>query len=347
MLGSGLLFLFVIPVSPNYSLKEINFGDAGGSTNSKSTNYKGETTLGEAGSPMRGATYAGGLGFGFTQMANVPPAPTLTNPSSYYNKLHVVIAPGNNPTDTTFALAISTDGFATTNYIKADTTVGATLALADYQSYATWGSGSGFDVIGLTSSTTYQIKVKALQGQYSESGYGSASSGVATVSPTLAFNIDVSPINTHTFPPYATDMGTLLVNTISTSSDKIWIDFDTNATTGGKTYVSGAQGGLRSSTKSYVIPSVTGDLAGLGQGFGLQGSSATQTSGGPFSIDAPYNGSAANVGIEDTTIRSIFTSSAPITAGRASFVLKAKPATQAPASNDYTETLTVTGAANY
>jgi hypothetical protein len=65
-------------------------------------------------------------------------------------------------------------------------------------------------------------------------------------------------------------------------------------------------------------------MAVLSEGFGAQGNSATQSSGGPLSISALYDTSLDNVGILDTTIREIFETNNPIIGGRGSFIVKAK-----------------------
>lgn len=338
------LIIFVIPVSPNYNLRELNVG-AGGDQ-SQSANYKVEQSFGELSGPMTGTSYKGGLGFGFTQMANVPPAPTFTNPSHYYNKLHVVLQTGNNPSDTVYAIAISNDSFVTTNYIKSDQGVGSSLTLTDYQTYSTWGGGSGFDVLGLDPGTTYEIKVKAKQGNFTESGYGPSSSA-ATENASLTFDIDVAATDIPSSPPYAIDMGTLLAGTINTASNKIWISLDTNALSGGDVYIAGQNGGLVSSSGSYTITSSTADLTVSSEGFGIQDSSVAQSSGGPLATVSPYNGASENVGVISTSFQKLFTSSAAITAGRGSAVLKAKASTSAPAKVDYTELLTVIASARF
>jgi hypothetical protein len=339
------LTLFVVPLSSNYQLNELTIG--GGTGVNRSTNFAIEGSIGDVNSVLlNGTTYNGGLGFGFTQMAAVPPAPTFTNPNNYYNKLHAVIQTGGNPSDTRFALAISSDNFATTNYVKADQSVGASLTLADYQTYASWGSGTGFDVVGLSVNTSYQLKVKALHGDFSESGFGPSASA-ATVNPSLTFDIDVAPTDTTTSPPFSTSLGSLTANTIVTSPDRVWVTLETNGASGGKVYVSGVEGGLRSARVAHLISAITGDLSVASEGFGAQGISATQGSGGPLAIDAPFNGSSNTIGITSTTIQSIFSTNNPISTGRASFVLKAKSAPLTPASGDYLETLRVIASANF
>ncbi|MFZ1627161.1 MAG: hypothetical protein WAT81_05160 [Candidatus Moraniibacteriota bacterium] len=343
-LGASLLFAF--PASTNFQLKDFGYG-GGGVANGTSSNYAIEGIAGEQNATqLDGTTYDLGPGLQFTNQANVPPAPTFTNPSNYYNKLALTLVTGGNPTDTLFAIAISADNFVTTNYIQSDNTVGAALGLEDYQTYAAWGGGSGFMVIGLASSTTYKVKVKSWQGKFTETGYGPEASA-ATVGSRLTFDIDVSASDTDTSPPYTTNIGSLIAGTVTSSPEKIWVDFDTNGESGGKVYVVASNAGLQSSRASYTISSVTGNLTSLSEGFGAQGSSATQSAGGPFVVATAYNLASNNVAVADTVIREIFSASTPVTSARGSFLLKAKSSVVTPAASDYTETLTVLASASF
>ncbi len=339
-------FLFAFPASTNYQLRGYGFG-AGGEENMTSANYAADAVTGEVSAgQLTGSSYNLGSGLSFEMMAHVPPAPTLTNPSNYYNKLKLVLDTGNNPSDTLFAIAISSDNFVTTNYVQNDNTVGTVLGIEDYQTYATWGGGSGFHIIGLTPSTTYKVKIKAFQGKFSESGYGPVATE-ATVSPQLSFDIDVSAINTDTDPPFSITFASLAAGVVQDSPENIWVDFSTNADNGGRVYVYGENAGLKSDVTATTILSSSGDLASLGSGFGAQGLTAGQSSGGPLSIVAPYAGTSQVVGVIDTTIREIFSTSAPVVDGRGSLVLKAKASAITPASSDYTEVLTFIASANY
>lgn len=277
----GASLLFAMPASTNYQLKDFGYG-GGGVANGTSSNYALEGIAGEQNATrLDGVTYDLGPGLQFTNQANVPPAPTFTNPSNYYNRLALTIATGDNPTDTLFAIAISTDDFVTTNYVQSDNTVGATLGLEDYQTYSAWGGGSGFTVIGLVASTTYKVKVKAWQGKFTETGYGPEASA-ATVGSRLTFDIDVSASNTETGPPYTTNIGDLIAGTVTDSPEKIWVDFDTNGESGGRVYVVASNAGLQSSRAGYTISAVTGNLTSLSEGFGAQGATATQVIGRTF-----------------------------------------------------------------
>ena len=348
-LGIGnfaLLLLFVFPASPNYRLNEWAIG-GGGSERSQSANYKTNTiTDPTVGDKTKSTSYAVNPGLMFVHMANVPPAPTFTNPTNYYNKLHLVINIGGNPSDTKFAVAISTDNFVTTNYVKADNTVGATLAIGDWRDYASWGSGTGIDILGLTSNTTYYVKVKAEQGDFTESPWGPLAS-VATAPSSLSFDIDVAPTDTETAPPYVVAMGTLTPTVVTTATDKIWTDFATNANSGGVVYVAGTNGGLKSIKTSHTIGALTANLTGQAEGYGLRVSSITQTSGGPFTADTPFNGVSNNVGSSGTILIPLSTSLAPLTGGRNSVDVKAIINALTPSATDYTETLTLVAAGTF
>lgn len=343
---AGLFIMLVMPASTSYQLQNYSFG-SGGTSNATSTSYAAETLAGEQSQGLlSSAAYKAGSGLQYTNQADVPPAPALTNPSNYYNKLHIVLSTGGNPSDTLFAIAISTDNFATdTRYVQSDMTVGATLGLEDYQTYAAWGGASGADIIGLAAGTTYTVKAKAWQGKFTETGYGPTAS-VATSDPQLSFDIDVAATDVDNSVT-TLDLGSLPAGSVVTGTNRVWIDLDTNGATGGKVYVSAANSGLYSSTASHTISSATGNLAALQSGFGAQGASVAQTSGGPLAMVAPYDGSSDTVGVTDTTIREIFSTSAPIVGGRGSFVLKAKSANTTPAAGDYVETLTVIASGSF
>lgn len=346
VLPFGASVLFAFPASTNFQLKDYGYG-GGGVANGTSSSYAIDGIAGEQNAPrLDGTTYDLGPGLQFTNQANVPSAPTFTNPANYYNKLELVISTGSNPSDTLFAIAISTDDFVTTNYVQSDSTVGPVLGLEDYQTYAAWGGASGFNIIGLLPSTIYKVKVKSWQGKFTETGYGPESSA-ATVGATLTFDIDVSASDTDTNAPYATNIGDLLAGTVTSSPEKIWVDFDTNGESGGRVYIVASNAGLQSSRASYTISSVTGNLTALPEGFGAQGSTATQSSGGPFTVAAAYALALDNVAITDTTIREIFATSGPVTSGRGSFLLKAKSSAVTPAAGDYAETLTVIASASF
>ncbi len=340
-----VMMLAALPSSSSYQLNSYGFG-TGGTANTHSTSYSVNGISGEVAGSSASTNYKVGAGENYEKQAHVPTV-TLINSGNWYNKLLLTIGPENNPTDAKFAVAISTDNFATApQYVKSDFTVGASLTFTDYQTYSSWGSGSGVYVRGLTRSTVYTVKVKAFRGEFTESPYGPVASA-ATVDPQISFDIDASATDSDTNPPYQIGFGNLPVSTVTDSPQRVWVDLDTNGESGGKVYMSGQNAGLRSLESNYTIASSTADLSSLAEGFGAQGVSATQSSGGPFALVAPYNGAGANVGVADTVIREIFSTSFPVTAARGSFILKAKTKPLTPAAGDYTEILTAIASASF
>jgi hypothetical protein len=340
-LSGNMFILFAFPASTNYKLNSFNFG-SGGQDDMDSTNYGMEGIMGQIAGKLTSTTYNLGAGLQMAQNANVPSAPTFVNSSSWYNKLKLTINKwSGDPTDTTYAIAISDDNWVTTKWVQNDNTVGTSLGIEDYQTYANWGGASGEFVIGLAANTTYKVKVKSRQGIYTESGL-SAEASAATVSVALTFDIDVASTDTETAAPYVVALGDLSVGSVTTATDKVWIDLDTNAEYGGYVYISGRNNGLKSSVLNYTISSSSVDLSGQNEGFGAQNNSVTQSSGGPLTVLSPYNGASENVGVIDTTIRELYsTSGSQISAGRGSFKLKAKASNTTPSADDYSETLTM------
>jgi hypothetical protein len=246
--------------------------------------------------------------------------------------LGCIINTGTDPSDATYAIAVSTNNFVTTNYVQASDALSTSPV---FQSYSTWGSGSGFDITGLSSGVTYEVEVSAQQGLFTNTEYGAYASA-STVSTAIIFSLS----------PNSSSLGTFLPNTIITSSN-FSFTFGTSAASGGTIYVAGQNSGFYSSSFSYTIPAYTGNLATATQGFGVQGSSASETSGGPFIISNPFNGSGNNIGAESTTYAPIFTSSASITGGTANADVQVKALDSAPAASDYTEVLTFLASASF
>lgn len=340
---SLVLLFFVLPASTTYELHDAGFG-AGGVDVGNSSNYSISGTAGEVSSnSLSGTTYDLGPGLQFARQSNTPAAPTFTNPASHYNKLQFILDTGGNPSDAQFAIAISTDNFATTNYVQADNTIGVTPV---YQTYATWGGGSGAYVIGLQTNTAYKMKVKAIHTKYTESAY-SAEATASTIAPTLSYDIDIHSSDTETGAPYIISFGTLNIGSVTTSPQKIWVDLDTNAEAGAFVYLYANNTGLTSASAGYTIPSATVDLSGTGEGYGIRIDTTTQGSGALTAV-SPYNTANDVVGILDTTSRTIFTSNnAPISAGRGSLLVKAKASTTTPAAGDYASVITIIASATF
>ncbi len=340
LLISFLFSLFPYPVlagpqSTSYEIKDYGFG-SGGTEGADSTNYSMFGTTGEMDTTGLSSTnYKTLPGLVYTMQANTPAAPTFTNPSDYYNKLHIVLNTGSNPADTQFAIAISTDAFVSdvTHYIQADNTIGTTLA---WQTNTLWGA-TGFDVIGLTPGVTYTIKVAARQGNYSQSPW-SATAGVATSNSTMAFTLSPSSISSWVLTP----------GTVGTAPSTATVTVTTNASNGATVYVSDSKNGLESTTASHTINSVSSDLTAIGEGYGIRATAVSQNAGGPMQKVAPYNGTGSTVGIVTSTQQIIFDSTgAPVNSGTGTFEIKAKPAATAPPGSDYTDTITVISSAAF
>lgn len=333
----GLLFFAALPATTTYQLNSYGFG-SGGTANSTTANYALEGISGEVtGQTAVTATYSAKPGFNETQQANIPKLSSLDNGSGvYYNKLHFVIDQQNNPSDALYAISISTDSFVSDiRYVKSDLTVSGTLLLADYQTYATWGGSGGANIIGLLPNTAYKVRIKATQGKFTESAYGPASTAT-TANPSLSFSLSTNAIG----------FGSILAGTVVDAPSTINITFATNASSGGDIYINGLNTGLFSTRTSSTITSASADLTPAVRGFGAK-VTAVAASVGTLSSVSPYNGASNNVGITDTTIRRIFTASAPITGGTGSVLLKAKAGPNDPSSSDYTETLTMLASASF
>lgn len=356
ILGSilaGVTIFASLPSTSTYQLQSFGFG-SGGTANSSTTTYALEGIAGETnGQPASTSNYQGLPGFIQTGQVNEPNV-TLSNPSSYYNKLLFVLDTQNNPSDALYDLEVSTASDFSTNdyYVQTSDTLGSTLTLSDYQTYSSWGGSVGTTIIGLASSTTYYIRAQATQGTLNigattpESGYG-PSSNATTIAPTLSFcvytNANCAALGS------SEAFGTLAAGSVEDSPTNIGADFATNANGGGNVYIYSLNGGLYSAHANYTIASATADLAsgGVSEGFGAQVTSTTQSAGGPLTALSPYASSGNNVGGLSSTISNILTSAGPITGGSSAIQLQAKTSLTTPSASDYSETVTLIAAANF
>lgn len=326
------------PTSTNFQLEEYGFG-SGGVATSSSENFLFSGLAGEVETASLSSTSFIALpGLTYTLQPNIP-APTVTNPSNYYNKLHVVINNASYPTDTTFAIQVasnSADFSQNVYYVQADNTLGTSMV---FQTYSSWGGASGFDMIGLYPGTTYYVRAAAKRGTY-EQGPWSATANAATANPSLTFSLETT---SQSVPPFSVAIGNLTAGNVTTSPDKVTATITTNATGGGLVYLYGTNNGLKSTYASnYTITSTSDDLSSALEGYGARGTTVTQTSGGPMRLISPYNGASDNVGVIDTAKRTLADSTlVPVTGGQVAFELKAKAKTTTPSATDYTDILTV------
>lgn len=342
---AGLMVFAALPATTNYQLNSFGFG-SGGTANSQTATYSLEGISGELnGAPSGTINAIVKPGFVQSQQAHVPIIASVDNNGGlYYNKLHFVIDNQGNPTDATFLISVSTDNFASNiTYLQPDGTLSSTISLLDYQTFAAWGGASGSLIVGLLPATTYSVRARATQGNFTESIDGPAVSQ-ATAAATLSFDLATSAGPT---PPYVVSLGTLTSGSINSGNNTINTSLTTNGASGGNVYIASKNGGLLSSSTSYLIAAVSNDLSTASEGFGAQNSSISQSSGGPYTVQSPYNGSGNNVGVLSTLIRSLYSSSGPVTGGTAVLNLKAKPSSSAIAATDYQEIITFTAAANF
>ena len=341
---SGLFGLFAAaPASTNFTLKSYDFGNGGASTSS--TNFKLDSNVGGQGiGGLSSSSYKANAGELPTQHANEPLVPVLSNPSSYYNRLKLVLNASGNPTDTKYLIAISSDGFATTKYVQTDNSIGTSYTISNYQTYTSWGGASGFLILGLAASTTYQVKVRALQGNFTETAYGPATVGIATVATSLSFSVTTTLTGT---PPFAVGFTGLAAGSVFSGNADVILSLSTNSVNGGTVYANDTNAGLTSTAAGFTIPSASADLSVATSGYGAQVVSATQASGGPFASQAPFASAGNNVGQLTNTFQTVLTSAAPLTTGSATVRLKARADTLSPAGSDYTDNVTFIAAMTY
>jgi hypothetical protein len=341
---AGAVLFAALPATTNYQLNSYGF-NSGGGTSSTAT-YSLEGSAGEiAGKTASTANAAAKPGYVQVQQANAPKLSSLdTNGGVYYNKLHFVIDEQDNPADAKYLIAVSTDNFASNiTYLQPDGTLSSTLALTQYQTYTAWGGATGSLIIGLNPATAYSVKLKATQGKLTESAYGPVTT-TSTVAQSLTFNLATS---SQPSPPFSVSFGSLSAGALTSSLQTINTGLSTNGAAGASIYITSKNGGLLSGSTGSKIDAVSTDLGSASRGFGAQSSSATQSSGGPFTVVSPYNGSGNTVGIISAITRSLYSSTAPVTSAAGVLSLKAKAAQTDIAASDYQEIITFTAAGNF
>jgi hypothetical protein len=353
LLLTGILATFQAS-SSSYGLKSYDLGGGGGGASSSATYGLNATTGSQSGQPVSSSTYGVRPGLAPNINATVPGPPTVTNPSSYYDRLRIVLtdptATGpiqyQSPSDTKYAIAISPDNFTTaTNYVKSDNSIGGTLALTDYQTYTAWGGASGFMVLGLQPNKTYTVKVKAFQGKYSGSAYGPTGSA-ATVNPSMTFSVATVGNST---PPFTVNFSGLAVGSVFNASDDAKLSLSTNALSGGTIYLNDSNAGLSSTKTSYTLNSTAYDLStkydlsSYTRGYGAVITSVTQLD----TKYSPYDGTGNTVGAISTSMRRVASNSTPIAAGSLIVRLMARTDMTVPAAADYRDTLTFVAAMSF
>ena len=274
----------------------------------------------------------------------------ICGPSGCYDKARFEIDTNDNPTDTLYAVMISTDNFVSDiKYIDGSNFWPETISthnLSDFLTKTDWETPD-FNIQGLQSATTYYIRIFALHGDFTQTQPGPIANAT-TSSGSVFFDIDIedqygvsaetsSPYNIYFTGAYELIGGSAPI----TAEDRIWLDAGTNSQGGLAIITYGINGGLKSNTTGQTIVSATADLNTASEGFGIQSEYINQDSYpylGTVSATTDYSGTGNSVGIIGTTPTKVYESSTPIFNGRMALKLIAKPGTDKTASTDYQET---------
>jgi hypothetical protein len=270
-----------------------------------------------------------GSGQGYTFMANVPKitcfetvsiavnssCTTLDSSNGMqgicgdtgcYDRAFIEIDTQENPADTLYSIEISPDNFVTRYIVSGGTRTlksVETKALSDYLTKTQWEASpwQKGNILGLIPDQSYQVRVTALQGDFTESSFSPTKTAeTATTYATLDLDI-ATDFNTENNAPYAYNLGKIAGESYLLSSTAlIKADFSTNAQTGVELYVQDQYSGLKSLSTNYLLASTTEDLSlpANGDGFGLQVANQTESAGslGKTILDANYAHTGTTVG---------------------------------------------------
>jgi hypothetical protein len=235
-----------------------------------------------------------------------------------YDRAKLEIDDQNNPIDTLYLVTLSTDSFVSEIFfLQSDHTIASTF---DINSYLTQCQLEGIDsddpqcddsgdvdwnatlqeynVLGLTPNTTYEVAVRALHGDFTETDYSPTLSATTSI-PSIGFDIDISSTDTETSAPYSITFGNLSLSTPVSANNSIWIDLSTNNPNGVDVKVESTSSGLYSIANNTYIKSESEDLDqddGDG-GYGARVSSISQSDLGPLNRNFLFfNGGNNSVG---------------------------------------------------
>lgn len=274
----------------------------------------------------------------------------LTQPE--VEALYNATAPIVNPSDTLYAIMISTDNFVSDiRYIDASTFTPesyTTHNINDFMTKADWEAET-FNIKGLDSNTTYYIKAFALKGDFTQTAAGPIKS-VKTASGSVYFDIDIAGstgYTAETSAPYTvafTGAYELIGGAAAiTAGNRIWMDVQTNSDGGFAIVMNGVNGGLRSPTTTQTITSANANLDQVASGFGLQSEYIDYDSSsslfGTISATADYSGTINTVGKITTSANKVYDGDGPIVDGRMALKVIAKPGITYTPATDYQETI--------
>lgn len=266
-----------------------------------------------------------------------------------YNKARFEINENGNPSDTLYAVMISQDNFVSdVKYVDSASFLPENISthnINDFMTKEDWELEI-FNIRGLSSGTTYYIKIFALKGDFTQTDSGPVSS-TTTAQGSVFFDIDIAgqgQTTAESNPPYSisfTGEYQLIGGSAAiTAGNRIWIDAETNSEGGFAIIMNGLNGGLYSSTTTQLLPSATANLDSVSSGFGLQ---SEYTSSNPLlssiSTETNYAGSNNSVGVISTTPYRVYQANGPVSDGRMALKVIAKPGTSYTPASDYQETI--------
>ena len=275
----------------------------------------------------------------------------ICGPSGCYDKARFEIDINGNPTDTLYAVMISTDNFSSDiRYIDGSSFWPESLSthnLSDFLTKTDWETPD-FNIQGLQTATTYYIKILALHGDFTQTQEGPFATATTSAG-SVFFDLDIEDetgITAETSSPYTisfTGAYELIGGSApTTAQDRIWIDGSTNSEGGFAIIVRGVNGGLRSNTTGQTIVSATADLNTASDGFGIQSEYIdydTYPYLGSITATTDYSGTGNYVGIVGTTATKVYESESPVFNGRMALKVIAKPGMDKTAATDYQETM--------
>lgn len=295
--------------STNYTLINPELSSTSGSTSSENYRALLQVSSGISYGQLSSSLYKMGSGQGYTFMANVPKVACFeTNTTSIttectglpngngmigecgeegcYDRAMIQIDSQANPSDTLYSIQVSKDDWETVSVVDGTThTLKAysNKSITDYKTKNQWENDPWhkYNLLGLQQNTQYEVRVTALQGDFTETP-PSPSKSATTALRTVSFDLDIgSDLTAESDPPYISNLGSLSPETASfPSSQKVKIEVSTNVQSGLSVYVQDTYSGLRSTSTSYTIQSSSEDLANpsSNDGFGLQETGHTEDS---------------------------------------------------------------------
>ena len=266
-----------------------------------------------------------------------------------YNKARFELTPNGNPSDTLYAVALSTDNFTNDiKYIDGATFLPESATnhnINDFRTETYWET-EVFNIQGLMASTLYYVRISALSGDFTQSDYSTAAS-TTTGAGNIFFDIDIAPTSgttTETSSPYTisfTGTDDLMAGAAATTAPSlVWLDISSNSVGGVAVIQLGKNGGLYSTTTTQTITSADADLDTVNEGFGLQSyyiDNDTSAYLGDLTAESNYGGSINTVGAVETSANKIYDGDGPIQNGRVAMYLKARAATSITPATDYSE----------